>query len=120
MVLHLSEDFEQKRLVEWLEANGYVGRFFAVPNSTVVKGPNKYETLARLTAMGVRRGAPDMIIALKRGEMLWLELKAINGTPSDEQLHWKRIATLCHQPFTFAYGHRHAIQLITEFENAQR
>lgn len=47
-------------------------------------------TGARLKAMGVRRGFPDLTLWLPRGGLhgLAVELKAAKGKPTTEQLAW--------------------------------
>lgn len=61
-----------------------------VPGSLVIAIPNG----ARRTAggyasnavAGLLPGAPDLVVALPEGKVLWLEVKAPKGRPSDNQV----------------------------------
>lgn len=64
------EENEQIQLIFWLEERGY--KYFSVPNSTFTKSIVQH---TRNTLMGVSSGVPDMCIVLKRGSLLFIELK---------------------------------------------
>lgn len=73
---------------------------------------------AKLKAMGVKRGFPDLNLLVKRGEYkgLFIELKKIKGgVVSDEQGEWK--AHLNREGFyaTVCYGYLEAIAVITNY-----
>lgn len=113
----LSETFEAKQLVLWLDANGYEGRFWHVPNEGQILSPLKWPIIGRLRAMGLRKGIADYTIILKNGRALFLELKKTKGgvrSPSQEQ----HIAMLqsAGQLACFCAGYLEAIRVIQEYE----
>lgn len=83
-----SEDAIQIVLMRWLELQyPDVARWvFHVPNG----GARSRVTGARLKAMGVRQGVPDLMLCAPRNGFhgLAVELKAAKGRPTPEQLAW--------------------------------
>ena len=85
------EDEEQIEFVQWLELVGL--RFTSVPNSTYTKS---WSQKSHNTAMGLRRGFPDMIVVIPphrakdgQGHLLCPEMKRRQGgTLSAEQKGW--------------------------------
>lgn len=83
-----SEHQEQCRVVSWwaLQHKRFglpVIALFAIPNG----GARDVITGARLKAEGVRRGVPDLCLAVPRGGYhgLYIEMKVGDGKPSDAQ-----------------------------------
>lgn len=55
-------------------------------------------TGGRLKAMGVRAGVPDLLVWIRGGRAIGIELKAGRGTLSAEQMYWHaRVASLGHR-----------------------
>ncbi len=81
----LTEEAEQVLLVQYLELKGH--KFSAIPASTFTKS---WSVKARNTRTGVRAGVPDMLIALKNGPLIFIELKRVKpkGVVSQEQKLW--------------------------------
>lgn len=65
------EEAEQVEVVQWLEVNRY--RFTAFPHETYTKS---WSQKNKNTRMGVKAGVPDLMILLKRGAILFIEMKA--------------------------------------------
>lgn len=64
------EAIEQARLVLYLEEHGYT--YTAIPNSTFTKSW-KQKIINSIT--GLKPGLCDMLIVLKRGSLLFIEMK---------------------------------------------
>ena len=83
-----SEDQIQIALVEWMRlAHPKVAPWMHHSPNGGLRSP---VTAARLKAMGVRRGFPDLMLWVARGghRGLAIELKASRGKPTLEQLEW--------------------------------
>ncbi len=97
-----SEDGEQKALFCWISLNvatyPELTRCFHIPNG----GFRNIREAAKLKAMGVRAGVPDLFLPVKRGlwSGLFIELKFGKGKASDKQTDWGRF--LQTQGFGFA------------------
>jgi hypothetical protein len=59
----------------------------AIPNG----GKRDLHTAVKLKAEGVKRGTPDIVILLPKGQVAWLELKAKGGSLSIEQQAFRNI-----------------------------
>ncbi len=96
--IYKNEDLEQYNLVQWLEINNY--KFTSIPNSTRTRSWNQKR---RNTDLWVRPWMSDLIIILKRWNMLFLELKKApwarwwaNGSViSKYQLEWQEAINKC-------------------------
>ena len=94
----MSEAQEQKNLVQWLELNNY--KFTAVPNDTFTKS---WAIKNKNKSIWVRPWMSDLIIILKRGNILFLELKkspwkkwGMNwSVVSEHQLSWQKAINSC-------------------------
>lgn len=84
-----SEDVEQERFVNWLDAKGY--KFSSIPN-----GASRSIAFAmKLKRTGFRPGLPDLLIIVK-GHLVWIEMKRSDRKPkrggsggiSSEQRMW--------------------------------
>lgn len=86
----LTETQEQTLLFEW--ADVMQGKYpelamlFHVPN----EGKRSYIAGKQLRNMGLKRGVPDVFFPVARGQYhgLAIEMKALNGKPTAEQLIW--------------------------------
>lgn len=86
--LEATEEQEQIALFDWVRSVGTrwseLNLLYHVPNG----GFRKRSEAARFAKMGVQAGVPDLHLPVSRGEYhsLYIELKAIDGTPSDLQI----------------------------------
>lgn len=111
--LILSEEYEQTRFVDWLSTNNYM--FTSIPNSTFTRS---WSQKAKNTRTGLRKGFPDMAIVLKRGALLFLELKRTKGGKvSPEQKAWLEALNGCGVAAFVAKGAVEAIQHVLEQES---
>ncbi|HEC1649717.1 VRR-NUC domain-containing protein [Yersinia enterocolitica] len=95
-VYHQAETEEQAALIEWADKTVIDGicigdYLIHIPNEGK-RGPKAARDAKRL---GLRKGVPDLFLALPRGGYagLWIEMKSEKGKASVEQNQW--IAKLC-------------------------
>lgn len=114
------EDLEQYNLVRWLEDNNY--KFTAIPNSTFTRSWNQKR---RNKDLWVRPGMSDLIVILKRWNVLFLEMKkapwkrwGANGSVISEfQLEWQEAINSCTGvQYEIAQGYEKAKEIITNLE----
>jgi hypothetical protein len=121
------ESLEQARLVLWLSQNNYT--FTAIPNSTFTKS---IKVVIMNKLLWVNAWLCDIIIILKRGSLLFLELKkkrtrkkngeykAISSdwiSISTEQAKWiEELDNIDNVGACICYGYEEAIEKIKEFE----
>ncbi len=92
------EDNLQRACAQLLDYHVALGRlrFSAVP----LGGKRGKTEAARLKGLGVRSGCPDIIVAMKDGRTIWLELKSPDGTLKPAQKKWRDdLLKLGHQWF---------------------
>lgn len=114
-----NEDREQQMLIKWSQQASIRREFpelklmFHIPNE---RGCDPREG-KRLKLMGVKSGVPDLFLPAARGKYhgLFIELKAENGKPSDNQMWWFR--ELNNQDYFSAvcYGWLQAAELIQRY-----
>lgn len=94
-----TEDQIQRACAQWLDVQMGFGRlrYTAIPLGEY----RAKATAARLKGLGCRAGAPDLVIALGNGTVLWAEVKAEGGRLSPEQKGWRDWLT--------GHGHPHAV-----------
>lgn len=87
-----TEEQHQMRLFEWKRENehrwpGELELLIHIPNG----GHRKRAVAGKLKALGVKRGVHDLLLPVKRPGFsgLWIELKALSGTASSEQIEWR-------------------------------
>lgn len=95
-VNHQAETEEQAALIQWADSTVIdgicVGDYLIhIPNEGK-RGPKAARDAKRL---GLRKGVPDLFLALPRGGYagLWIEMKSEKGRTSTEQNQW--ITKLC-------------------------
>ncbi|UZX96168.1 VRR-NUC domain-containing protein [Yersinia ruckeri] len=110
-VNHQAETEEQAALIEWADKTVIDGicigdYLIHIPNEGK-RGPKAARDAKRL---GLRKGVPDLFLALPRGGYagLWIEMKALDGQSTVEQFLWLRkldnvgyVATTC---FSFSHA----------------
>lgn len=119
------ETYEQQALANWLRANNYV--FYKSPNETFTKSWNQKR---KNTLEGVSKGFPDTTIILKRGSLLFIELKRqrpilknwkLGVAPSkisEEQIFWiDKLSKLENIDAIVCYWYKEAIEKIKYYES---
>ena len=106
-----TEDQEQTTLVKWLDLSRL--RFCAIPIRA--KDPNHRFYNYR---MGVRKGAPDLLLITKKG-LLFIEMKRIKGGKvSPEQREWiDALNAIPNVEATVCYGFEEAKNFISQLLN---
>ncbi len=87
----------QRAIVDLLRPLERMGRlsFLHVPNGGA-RGPGKEAAI--MVGLGVRKGVPDVIIVLPAGRIVWLEVKALGGRLSEDQVAWRdRLRAMGHE-----------------------
>lgn len=92
-----SESSQQSALFCWAAQSGIpeLKRMFHVPNG----GSRHIAEAAKLKAMGVKAGVPDIFLPVitARFNGLWIELKNAKGVVSKEQQEWlEYLASQCY------------------------
>lgn len=83
------EHDEQVTFCQWLDVRGIV--YFAVPNGiyTKLKGKAAGKQMAKMKAEGFKPGVPDLVVLLRGGKSVFVEMKRTKGsTVSTEQKRW--------------------------------
>lgn len=112
-----TEDQEQIALFEW--ANLLSGRYpelelmYHIPNG----GKRSKSEATRFKAMGVKAGVSDICLPVARGKYhgLYIELKALDGRPSQKQKAFIEKIKLGGYLGVFAYGADDAIKIIEKY-----
>lgn len=117
-----SEDAEQEALFEWAEL--MKGRYpeLCMMAHVANEGKRSQSYGAKLKRMGMKRGFPDITLPAPRGNYhgLYIELKALDGTPSDDQLWWLDKLTEQGYKAVLAYGAGEAIEIITRYMEGKK
>jgi hypothetical protein len=115
-----SEDYEQQQLVSYLEYKQYT--YTSIPNSTFTKS---WSVKAKNKALWLRPWMSDLIIILKRGNVLFLELKKARGKQwglnwsviSKFQLNWQEKINECKwSQYVICHWYLHWIKTIESLE----
>ena len=115
--LHISETDEQIKIIEWARfmerASPELALLYHVPNG----GKRSMSEAARFKREGVKAGVPDLCLPVPRGGYhgLCIELKAVNGKPSDYQLQWLTMLSQQGYCAKLCYGADEAIRTIDKY-----
>jgi len=118
--MYKNEDLEQYNLVKWLEINKY--KFTAIPNSTYTKS---WKQKKKNYDLWLRPWMSDLIIILKRKNILFLEMKKqkwirwwLNGSKvSENQIKWQKSINECiWVQYEIAHWYKEAIDIIKKIE----
>ncbi|ARZ00521.1 hypothetical protein AXW37_06340 [Yersinia ruckeri] len=119
-VNHQAETEEQAALIKWADnavIDGIcVGDYLIhIPNEGK-RGPKAARDAKRL---GLRKGVPDLFLALPRGGYagLWIEMKILNGKPTPDQNHWLNKMNEIGYLATIKFSCVEAMKTITEYIN---
>lgn len=116
------EDAEQARIMAWASANVGTYRELAylmhIPNG----GHRTKKAAAKMQALGVKRGVPDLNLSVARGghHGLYIELKVGRNKPTSEQAAW--LSALRHNGYRaeVCVGFEAARDLIVEYLGGRR
>ncbi len=105
------ESVEQKLVMEWTKRAECTWPEIALLHHIPNGGQRDKAVAAKLKAEGVKAGVPDLCLPVPRGKYhgLYIEMKAIGGSPTQEQKAW--IAALTEQGY--------AAQVCVGFEEAK-
>jgi len=101
-----TEDEEQATLIEWVRASARLYPELLLLHASANGGYRAKRTAARLRKTGVLSGVPDLLLPVARrgAHSLYVELKALDGHPSEAQLLFAREAALEGNVVAFAWG----------------
>ncbi|MCB5299278.1 VRR-NUC domain-containing protein [Yersinia intermedia] len=119
-VNHQAETEEQAALIAWADKtviNGIcIGDYLIhIPNEGK-RGPKAARDAKRL---GLRKGVPDLFLALPRGGYagLWIEMKALDGKPTLDQTQWLNKMNEMGYLAIINFSCVEAVKTITEYIN---
>ncbi|HEI6845503.1 TPA: VRR-NUC domain-containing protein [Yersinia enterocolitica] len=119
-VNHQAEAEEQAALIAWADKTIIDGicigdYLIHIPNEGK-RGPKAARDAKRL---GLRKGVPDLFLALPRGGYagLWIEMKTLNGKPTPDQNHWLNKMNEIGYLATIKFSCVEAMKTITEYIN---
>lgn len=120
-VRHEPELEEQAAVITWAKKTDIggirIGEYpIHIPNEGK-RGPKARKDVKRL---GLRAGASDLFLALPRGGYagLWLEMKAIDGKPTAEQVSWLETMRTVGYDVALCYGYLQAKKKIEIYLNS--
>lgn len=113
----ISESEEQKTVMQWAEWNA--GRYpqlkwlYHIPNG----GKRSKAEAARFKTEGVKAGVSDLCLPSPSGKYhgLYVEMKALDGTPEAEQLEFLRFVRSQGYAGFVCYGADEAIKVIEKY-----
>ena len=113
------EDREQQMLIKWTQqpsirrAYPKLKLMYHIPNERHCDAREGQ----RLKLMGVKSGVPDLHLptATSKHHSLFIELKAIGGKPSDNQLWWQAELNKQGNLSVICYGWRQAADVIIKY-----
>ena len=118
-----TEREEAEAFVEFLayeKLSGRISHYSHLPTNTPAvtkidgKWKTNFSTIGRLKKEGVVPGVPDYIIVLSSGGgIAFVELKAMDGKPSKEQVEWINSINRCdNSEAKVCYGAKEAIEFV--------
>ena len=119
----MTEQQEQINLIKWTQQPSIRGVYpelallFHIPNER----PDKVQA-AILKKMGVKRGAPDLFLPIPSGEYhgLFIEMKAMSGRQSDDQIWWIEHLKANGYACSVCYGWKQATEVLTWYLSLNR
>ena len=102
----VAQNIKQYPELKWLTHIGHGGKLDKI-------------TAGRMKAEGLKRGVPDYLLLVRRGNYsaLWIELKKLEGKLSHEQVLWLNQARECGHFATVCYGWEEARDVIIWYLN---
>ena len=101
-----AQNIKQYPELKWLTHIGHGGKLDKI-------------TAGRMKAEGLKRGVPDYLLLVRRGNYsaLWIELKKLEGKLSHEQVLWLNQARECGHFATVCYCWEEAREMIIWYLN---
>ena len=111
-LFHTSEYDEQKNVIEYCDTVLHIP-IYHIAN----EGKRSTVTGARLKAIGLRPGFPDLCVPMARGKYhsLYIEMKAKGGKLSQDQKTWLSILKQEGHATAVCYGFDEAIKIIEQY-----
>ncbi|WP_145508028.1 VRR-NUC domain-containing protein [Yersinia alsatica] len=110
-VNHQAETEEQAALIEWADKTVIDGicigdYLIHIPN----EGKREPKVARDAKRLGLRKGVPDLFLALPSGKYagLWIEMKSGKGMPTEAQVAWITRLTRAGYMAKVCYGFTHA------------
>ncbi len=128
--IRIDEHQEQVTVIDWaLRSEGRwpeLHWLYAVPNGaklpfkTVTRNGRSFRVCPeaqKLKDEGLRSGVPDLCLPVPRGGYcgLYIEMKALDGDPSEAQMNWLEGLNALGHMAALAYGANQAIQTIESY-----
>lgn len=115
-----SESAEQKWVIEWSQQPSIreqypeLAMLYHIPNERTDK-----VQAAILKTMGVKTGVPDLHLPIPSGKFhsLYIEMKAMDGKPDDDQLWWAEHLKANGNAHSFCYGWKQATEVLLWYLN---
>lgn len=109
----MSEDGEQKQLIQWAKTIPEGQFLFHIANENVAG--KKWGI--RNKQLGVRSGVPDLCLPIPAGgyHSLWIEMKTKSGTTSEQQDRWLSALNAFGHKAVVCHGWEEARDAITEY-----
>lgn len=115
-----SESAEQKWVIEWAQQPSIREKYpelamlYHIPNERTDK-----IQAAILKSMGVKSGVPDLHLPIPSGKYhsLYIEMKALDGKPEDDQRWWKAHLEANGNAHAFCYGWKQATEVLLWYLN---
>ena len=116
--LTVTEHQHQAALFQWWKA---VHRRYKLPEKALYHTPNEgkrsYYMAAKLQAEGMRKGVPDIVLAVPRGGFgaLYIEMKSKKGRPTKEQTEYIELLRECGNVAVICYSWETAKNVIEAY-----
>lgn len=115
-----SEGWEQKQVIKWSQQPSIRRMYpelkflFHIPNER----EDKIQA-SILKDMGVKPGVPDLCLPFPAGKYhgLYIEMKAMDGKPSDEQVWWLEHLKANGYACSVCYGWKQAVEVLQWYLN---
>lgn len=110
---HMSEDQEQKQLIQWCRTQPRLQFLFHIPNESV--GGRGW--LIRNRQLGVRSGVPDLMLPVPSNGYhgLFIEMKTMTGQLSEKQKRWLDVLNAFGYLAVVAHGWEEARKIIEDY-----
>lgn len=117
------ESWEQQQVIKWSQqpsirqAYPELAMLYHIPNERADK-----VQAAILKAMGVKKGVPDLHLPIPSGNYhgLYIEMKAVDGKPEDEQIWWLEHLKANGYACTVCYGWQQATEVLLWYMNLKQ
>ena len=115
-----TEAAEQKWVIQWAQQPSVrtqhpeLALLYHIPNERT----DKVQAAIQKT-MGVKKGVPDLHLPVPIGAYhgLYIEMKAMDGKPDDDQLWWAERLKTCGYAHAFCYGWKEATEVLLWYLN---